>query len=137
MCYTFGNCIIFYYKTWHLYCASELKVAQSCPTLCNSMDCSPPGSSLHEILQARILQWVVISFLQGIFPTQGSNPCLLHCREILYHLSQQGSPQFNSWVRKMLWRRDRLPTPVFLGFPGGSDDKESSCNVGDLGLNPG
>ena len=35
------------------------------------------------------------------------------------------------------WRRDRLPTPVFLGFPGGSDSKESACNVGDLGLIPG
>ena len=35
------------------------------------------------------------------------------------------------------WRRDRLPTPVFLGFPGGSDCKESACNVGDLGLIPG
>ena len=35
------------------------------------------------------------------------------------------------------WRRDRLPTPVFLGFPGGSEDKEATCNVGDLGLIPG
>ena len=35
------------------------------------------------------------------------------------------------------WRRDRLPTPVFLGFPGGSDGEESACNVGDLGLIPG
>ena len=35
------------------------------------------------------------------------------------------------------WRRDRLPTPVFLGFPGGSDGKESACNVGDLGSIPG
>ena len=35
------------------------------------------------------------------------------------------------------WRRDRLPTPVFLGFPGGSDGEESSCNAGDLGLIPG
>ena len=34
------------------------------------------------------------------------------------------------------WRRDRLPTPVFLGFPGGSDSKESACNVGDLGSVP-
>ena len=39
----------------------------------------------------------------------------------------------DSWVRKILWRRDRLPTPVFLGFPGGSDGKESACNVEDLG----
>ena len=48
-----------------------------------------------------------------------------------------GGSQFNSWVRKMPWRRDRLPTPVFLGFPGGSAGKESSCNAGDLGLIPG
>ena len=37
----------------------------------------------------------------------------------------------------MPWRRDRLPTPIFLGFPGGSDGKESACNVGDLGSIPG
>ena len=37
----------------------------------------------------------------------------------------------------ILWRRDRLSTPVFLGFPGGSDGKESACNAGDLGLIPG
>ena len=36
-------------------------------------------------------------------------------------------------VGKIPWRRDRLPTPVFLGFPGGSDGKESACNAGDLG----
>ena len=46
-------------------------------------------------------------------------------------------PLFNSWVGKFPWRRDRLPTPVFLGFPGGSDGKDSACNVGDLGLIPG
>ena len=48
-----------------------------------------------------------------------------------------GDPQFDSWVRKIPWRRDWLPTPVFLDFPGGSDGKESSCNLGDLGSNPG
>ena len=37
----------------------------------------------------------------------------------------------------MLWRRDRLPTPVFLGYPGSSNGKESACNAGDLGLIPG
>ena len=37
-------------------------VAQSCPTLCDRMDCSPPGSSVHAILQARIVEWVSISF---------------------------------------------------------------------------
>ena len=44
---------------------------------------------------------------------------------------------FSSWVRKILWRRERLPSPVFLGFPYGSAGKESPCNVGDLGLIPG
>ena len=38
------------------------KFAQSCPTLCNSMDCSLPGSSVHGIFQARVLEWVAISF---------------------------------------------------------------------------
>ena len=42
-------------------------------------------------------------------------------------------PQFDSWVGKILWRRDRLPTPVFLGFCCDSADKESSCNAGHLG----
>ena len=44
--------------------------------------------------------------------------------------------RFDSWVRKIHWRRDRLPTPVFLGFPRGSAGKESACNVGDLGSIP-
>ena len=47
------------------------------------------------------------------------------------------TPRFDSWVRKIPWRRDRLPTPVFLGSPGGSNGKESVCNTGDLGLIPG
>ena len=44
----------------------SLKVkVKSCPTLCNPMDCSLPGSSVHGILQARILEWVAISFSRG------------------------------------------------------------------------
>ena len=46
-------------------------------------------------------------------------------------------PQFDSWVGKILWRRDRLPTQVFMGFPGGSDGKEFACNEGNLGSVPG
>ena len=44
---------------------------------------------------------------------------------------------FDSWAGKIPWRRHRLPTPVLLGFPGGSAGKESAHNVGDLGLIPG
>ena len=46
-------------------------------------------------------------------------------------------PRFDSWVGKIPWRRDRLPTPEFLGFPCGSAGKESTCSMGDLGLIPG
>ena len=148
-------------------------VIQSCPTLCSPMDCSPPGSSVHGISKARVLEWVAmpppgclpdpgikpaplkspaladrfftstatvcvclcvcvcvcvcissvqfscsvvsdslqprglygpwnspdqntgvgsLSLLQGIFPTQGSNPGLQHCRQIPYQLSPKGSP---------------------------------------------
>ena len=44
---------------------------------------------------------------------------------------------FDPWVGKIPWRRDGLPTPVFLGFPHGSDGKASACSTGDLGLTPG
>jgi len=47
-------------------------ISQSCPTLCDPMDCSPPGSSVHGIFQARILEWVTITFPRGMFPTQGT-----------------------------------------------------------------
>ena len=65
--------------------------AQLSPTLCDPMDCSPPGSSVHGILQARILKWDVISFpfsMGWTFPTQGSNPRLWHL---------------------LLWQADSLP----------------------------
>ena len=49
-------------------------VAQSCPTLCDPMDCNPPGSSVHWIFQARILEWVAISFSRGGLPNPGIEP---------------------------------------------------------------
>ena len=53
---------------------------------------SPPGSSVHGILQARILEWVAISYSKGTFLTQGSNPCLLHWQADSLPLSHLGSP---------------------------------------------
>ena len=53
---------IYIYTHIYIYMYSESEVAQSCPTLCDSMDCSLPGSSIHGILQARVLEWVAISF---------------------------------------------------------------------------
>ena len=69
----------------------KVKVTPSCPTLCDSMDRSLPGSSVCGILQARILERVAISLSRGIFLTQESNPGLPHCRQILHGLSQNGS----------------------------------------------
>ena len=51
---------------------------QSCLSLCDAMGCSPPGFSVHGILQARRVMWVCHALLQGIFLTQGLNPCLLY-----------------------------------------------------------
>ena len=56
-------------STCHVY----VLVAQSCPTHCVPMDCSPPGSSVHGILQARILQQLAMPYSRGIFPVQGLN----------------------------------------------------------------
>ena len=67
--------------TLYIKCAVLCLVTQSCPTLCNPTDCGPPNSSVHTILQARILEWVTV------LSSRGSNPGLLHCRRILYHLS--------------------------------------------------
>ena len=69
------------------------------------MICRLPCSSVHGILQARILEWVAVpfsrgsSFLQGIFPTQGSSPGLPHCRRILYRLRHQGNPLRTMGIR--------------------------------------
>ena len=57
---------------------------QSCLAFCVPVDCSPPGSSIHGIPQARITKRVDIALSRGIFLTQGSNLSHLHCRQILY-----------------------------------------------------
>ena len=81
----------------------KVKVTQSCPTLCDPMD-----YTVHGILQARIPGSP--SLLQGIFPTQGSNPGLPHGRQILYQLSHKGSPRILQWVA--------IPSPADVPDPG-------------------
>ena len=126
-----------------------LLITQSCPALCNLVDCSlcsqnSPGKNTGVGCHS-LLQW--------IFLTQKLNPGLLHCRWILYHLRHQESqcgahtnfmqglagfpdgsdgkestckcrrPGFDPSVRKIPWRRERLSTPVFL--PGKSYGQRS------------
>ena len=70
----------------------RVSVAQLCLTLCDLMDCNPPGSSAHGDSLGKNTGVGCHFFLQGTFPTQGSKLGLLHCRQILYQLSHQGSP---------------------------------------------
>ena len=69
----------------------KVSVAQSCPTLCDRMDCSSPGFSVHGDSPGKNTGVGCQSFLQEISLAQGLNPDLLHCRWILYCLSRQGS----------------------------------------------
>ena len=82
---------------WHcytpLYTVTDVcvcsKSLQTCPTLSHAMDCSLPGSFVHGIFQARILEWSSHALLQGIFLSQRSNPLLLH----LLHWQADSLPQ--------------------------------------------
>ena len=94
-------------------CESESEVTQSCPTLCDPMDCSQSGSSVHGIFQSTGVGCHIL--LQGILPTQGLNPGPPHCRQTLYHLSHQGStnkstkqPQRWFWLFLETRRRNEM-----------------------------
>ena len=99
-----------------------VKVSQSCLTLCDPMDCSPPGSSIHGDSPGKNTGVGACSLLQGAFPTQRSNLGLPHCRWILYPLSLQGEMRF-------------CPICVWAihwwGFPGGSSVKNPPASAGD------
>ena len=73
-------------------------VTQSCLTLLDPMDCRLPGSSVHGDSPGKNTGVGCHALLQGTLPTQGLNPDLPHCRWILYHLSQQGSPKILEWI---------------------------------------
>jgi len=83
-------------------------------------DCSPPGSSVHGDSPGKNTGVGCHALLQGIFPTQGSNPGLLHCRWILYYLSHQGNPQILEWVaysfsRGFSWSRNWIQVSCIAG----------------------
>ena len=104
-------------KNWLLR-EGEVKVlvAWSYLTLCDPMDCSLLDFSVHGILQARKLAWVGHSLLQGIFLNQGVNLGLLHCRQILYHISQ-GEYIYRYYILKiLLTRMEGILRMIFLNF---------------------
>ena len=85
------NCCIIYSSVLCL-------VAQSCPTLCNPMDCSPPGSSVYGDSPGKNTEVCCYALLQVIFPTQGSNPGLLHCRADSLLTEPLGNPRILEWI---------------------------------------
>ena len=93
--------------SWKQHCVpqSESEVTQSCLTLCDPMDWSLPGSSIHGIFQARVLEWGAIAF------SESQNNCLV----IMRHSNQISFPN------------DLDTTLQSMGFPGSASGKEFTC----------
>ena len=89
-----SRCFFFFLKL-SCFCCCCCLVAQLCLTLCNPMDCCPPGSSLHGISQARILEWVAISFSRGSSQPRNQTPISCIGGQILHHGATRYAPQ--SW----------------------------------------
>ena len=70
-----------------------VSVAQSCPTLCDPTDCSPPGFSVHGIFQTRVLEWIAIPFPEEL-PNPGIEPWCPESQAGSLPFELQGSPQF-------------------------------------------
>ena len=100
-----------YGKPWK---ESDSEVTQSCPTLCDPMDCKPTRLLCPCDFPGKSTRVGCHFLLQGIFPTKGWNPGLLHYRQTLYYLSHQGSPRILKWVT--------MPFPR-----GSSQPKDRTC----------
>ena len=129
---------------------SAAKSLQSCLTLCDPTDSSPPGSPVPGILQARMLEWVAISLSNAwkwkVKVTSLSSVWLFTTP---WTAAYQALPSMG-FSRQEYWRGVPLPSlqnivkqlgsdefRVLTGFPGGSDTKEPACSAGNLGSIPG
>ena len=117
-------------------------IAQSCPTLCDPMDCSPQGSSAYGILQARILEWVAISFSRESsgLRDQTRVSCITGRFFTVWATRKAWKAECTTWEDNIV--KDEILRSTFKskalnklktnkqkkqGFPGGSDGKESAC----------
>ena len=94
---------------------SVCEVAQSCPILCNPVDCSPPCSSVHGIFQARVLEWVAISFSRGFSLPRDRTQVSRIVSKTLYRLSHQGSHYFSYFFFLISLLLERSPEVVVSG----------------------
>ena len=83
---------------WLLPSSLLCSVAQTCPALCNPMDCSPPGSSVRGILQARTLEWVSMPSSRGSSQIRNRTQVSHIAGRFFYHLSHQGSQRVLEWI---------------------------------------
>ena len=100
-------------------CYVSAKSLQSCPTLCDPMDCSPPGSPVHGIFQAKILERVAMPSSRGIFPTPGIEPMspgkMVPRRQVgSVHLLAGGFYLGSHSLKPMAPRRESTSLPVCL-----------------------
>ena len=121
---------------------SESESAQSCPTLSDPMDCSLPGSSIHGIFQARVLEWVAIAFsVQSLVMSKSAILCIQRTG-IIFKLneSKMKGASYKTMKQCCFISAGLLLLPTLnnsVGFPGSSHGKESTCNARDTGLIPG
>ena len=106
------------FSTTAYVCVCADLVAQSRLTLCNPLSCSPPGSFVHGIFQARILEWVAIPSSRVFFQHSDRNLhllCLLHCRQILYPLSHRDY-SLQSHKSTLVFLNQSLKVLVLMGI---------------------
>ena len=109
-----------YLTMWAASSFKSLKVcvhALSCPALCNPMDCSPPGSSVHRISQSSMLEWIAISFSRGSFwPRDWTQVFYISCigRWILYHCTTWEAPVVTQVKLSLISHslREKYPIPA-------------------------
>ena len=113
---------------------STCSVTKLCPALCNHMDCSPPGSSVHGIFQARILGWVAISFSMG--SSQTRNQICVSCigRQFLY-LWASWEAQAVSNVFQKKHQAPKYSLPKFTSFKWYASEVWESLNLGYVSSN--
>ena len=131
------HCSIWCVQSWRLPLEPPWLISCNCEVSFSTM--TKTQSFLSDSISDTHLLQTLLVFIQCIFVrfllwALWDLPGGASAKEPTCHHRRCKRRGLGPWVGKIPWRRDRLPTPVFLGFPGGSDGKEFACNVGDLGL---
>ena len=119
-----SDSVIYRYISFQIlsHCIAAAKLLQSCPTLCDLVDSSPPDSSVHRILQARILEWVAFSFSRAKYQEYKINHTYIHVAHVKVKVTQLYPTLCNSMdytVHGILqWSGQPFPSPGDLPNPG-------------------